>query len=288
MTRYVRIPGPDGPRFGRVVDTHVEIIDPHPFTEHVGTGERISLEGLRLLAPVIPSKVVAAGRNYAEHAREMDRRSTSPLHHDDTTSTGGSSAAGEMDDAITSTAAPKPTSSEPTIFLMPGSAVIGPGDPIRIPTALTSEVHHEAELAIVIGRILHDVTPEEALVGIFGYTCANDVTARDLQRDDGQWWRAKGMDSFLPLGPAITTDLDTSDLAITCRVDGELRQDGTTADMLTGVADLVSYISKAMTLLPADVVLTGTPAGVGPIEDGNVVEVAIEGIGALVNPVRTR
>lgn len=258
MSRYVRIPGPDGPRYGIVTGTYVEIVEPHPFTDHAPTGERITLDGLRLLAPVIPSKVVASGRNYLEHVREMG---------------------GDADEE-------RPA--EPTIFLMPGSAVIGPGDPIRIPTELTSEVHHEAELAVVIGGILRDVTPDEALTGIFGYTCANDVTARDLQRDDGQWWRAKGMDTFLPLGPAISTDLDTSDLAITCRVDGEIRQDGTTGDMLMGIGELVSHISKAMTLLPADVVLTGTPAGVGPIVDGQIVEVAIEGIGALVNPVRNR
>ena len=153
---------------------------------------------------------------------------------------------------------------------------------------MTSEVHYEGELAVVIGRLCKDVEPQDVAKVVFGYTCANDVTARDLQRGDGQWARAKGMDTFCPLGPWIETDLDTSDLSLVTRRDGEVVQDGTTADMVHGVATLVSHASKAFTLLPGDVILTGTPAGVGPVVAGQRVEVEIEGIGVLSNPFVTR
>jgi 2-keto-4-pentenoate hydratase/2-oxohepta-3-ene-1,7-dioic acid hydratase in catechol pathway len=162
--------------------------------------------------------------------------------------------------------------------------VVGPGDPIVLP-ALSAEVHHEAELAVVIGGIVRRVPVQRALDAVLGYTCANDVTARDLQRSDGQWTRAKGFDTFCPLGPWIETDLDPAALGIECRVDGEVRQSATTADLLRGVAELIAYASAVMTLLPGDVLLTGTPAGVGPIHDGQRVEVTIEGIGTLSNPV---
>jgi 2-keto-4-pentenoate hydratase/2-oxohepta-3-ene-1,7-dioic acid hydratase in catechol pathway len=222
-----------------------------PLYQQVGvTGERVSLAEVRLLAPVIPrSKVVGIGRNYTEHAREM----------------GGEAPA------------------EPLMFLVPNTAVVGPDDPVVLPAA-TSEVSYEGELAVVIGRLCKDVPVERVPEVVFGYTCANDVTARDLQRSDGQWARAKGFDTFCPLGPWIQTDLDTSALRITTRRDGELVQDGTTADMIHGVADLVSYVSGAFTLLPGDVILTGTPAGVGAVEAGQRVEVEVEGIGTLANP----
>jgi 2-keto-4-pentenoate hydratase/2-oxohepta-3-ene-1,7-dioic acid hydratase in catechol pathway len=216
----------------------------------VFTGERAALEEVRLLAPVIPrSKVIGIGKNYAEHAREM----------------GGEAPA------------------EPLMFLIPNTAVVGPDDPVVMPAA-TSEVHYEGELAVVIGRICKDVPVERVRDVVFGYTCANDVTARDLQRSDGQWARAKGFDTFCPLGPWVETDLDTSALRITTRRDGEVVQDGTTADMIHSVADLVCYVSKAFTLLPGDVILTGTPAGVGPVASGQRVEVEVEGIGTLANP----
>jgi 2-keto-4-pentenoate hydratase/2-oxohepta-3-ene-1,7-dioic acid hydratase in catechol pathway len=216
----------------------------------VFTGERAALDEVSLLAPVIPrSKVIGIGKNYAEHAREMG---------------------GEAPD-------------EPLMFLIPNTAVIGPDDPVVMPAA-TSEVHYEGELAVVIGRICKDVPIERVRDVVFGYTCANDVTARDLQRSDGQWARAKGFDTFCPLGPWIETDLDTSGLRITTRRDGEVVQDGTTADMVHPVADLVSYVSQAFTLLPGDVILTGTPAGVGPVASGQRVEVEVEGIGTLANP----
>ena len=214
------------------------------------TGRTHLVEEVRLLAPVIPrSKVIGIGRNYADHAAEMGNE----------------------------------VPPEPLMFLIPNTAVVGPGDPVVIPPQ-TSEVSYEGELAVVIGRMCKDIEPEEAAKVIFGYTCANDVTARDLQRSDGQWARAKGFDTFCPLGPWIETALDPSDLSLVTRLDGEVAQDGTTADMVHGVAALISHASRAFTLLPGDVILTGTPAGVGPVVAGQRVEVEIEDIGVLGNP----
>jgi 2-keto-4-pentenoate hydratase/2-oxohepta-3-ene-1,7-dioic acid hydratase in catechol pathway len=173
--------------------------------------------------------------------------------------------------------------SEPLMFLVPNTAVVGPGDPVVLPPQ-SSNVHYEGELAVVIGRMCKDVAPEEAASVIFGYTCANDVTARDLQFGDGQWARAKGFDTFCPLGPWIETDLDPADLSLVTRVDGEVVQDGHTSDMVHGVAALIAHASAAFTLLPGDVILTGTPAGVGPVEPGQRVEVEIQDIGTLSNP----
>ncbi len=215
------------------------------------TGERVALKDVRLLAPVIPrSKVVCVGRNYAEHAAELGNE------------------------------VPK----EPLLFLKPNTSVVGPGDGIVYPT-LSQDVQHEAELAVVIGRLCKDVPVERVNDVIFGYTCANDVTARDLQRRDGQWARAKGFDTFCPLGPWVETDIDPSDLAVTCTLNDELRQSGRTKQMIFDVATLVSYITQAFTLLPGDVILTGTPSGVGPMEPGDEVAVTIEGIGTLNNRV---
>ncbi|MEX0835321.1 MAG: fumarylacetoacetate hydrolase family protein [Nitriliruptor sp.] len=254
MTRFIRFAGDEGPRYGMLDGSEVAVIAPHPFAAHRPTGERVPVQGLQLLAPVIPSKIVCVGKNYRDHAAEMG---------------------GEVPD-------------EPLFFLKPSSSVIGPGEPIRLPVDLSSEVHHEAELAIVIGALLQRVTPEQARAGILGFTCANDITARDLQRRENQWFRAKGFDSFCPLGPAIATDLDPSALRIRCTVDGEVRQDGSTADLVWDVAALVSEISQVTTLLPSDVILTGTPAGVGPLAAGQKVRVEIEGIGVLENPVVDR
>ena len=218
------------------------------------TGATYEIADVRLLAPVIPrSKVIGIGKNYADHAKEM----------------GGEAPA------------------EPLMFLIPNTAVVGPGEPVVIPP-LTSDVHYEGELAVVIGRLCKDVEPQDVAKVVYGYTCANDVTARDLQRGDGQWARAKGMDTFCPIGPWIETDLDTSDLSLVTRRDGEVVQDGTTADMVHDVATLVSHASKAFTLLPGDVILTGTPAGVGPMTAGQSVSVTVEGIGTLTNPVEQR
>jgi len=214
------------------------------------TGTTHLVEEVRLLAPVIPrSKIIGIGKNYHDHAAEM----------------GGEAPA------------------EPLMFLVPNTAVVGPGDPVVMPPQST-EVHYEGELAVVIGRMCKDVAPEDARSVIFGYTCANDVTARDLQRSDGQWSRAKGFDTFCPLGPWVETDLDPTGLHLRTRLDGETVQDGSTGDMVHGVAALVAHASAAFTLLPGDVILTGTPAGVGPVRPGQRVEVEIDAIGVLSNP----
>jgi 2-keto-4-pentenoate hydratase/2-oxohepta-3-ene-1,7-dioic acid hydratase in catechol pathway len=231
----------------------VAAIDGHPFAQITFTGDRWALPDVRLLSPILPSKVVAVGRNYAEHAKEM----------------GGD------------------TSEIPVIFLKPSTAVIGHGDAIRIPPD-SSRVDHEAELAVVIGRPARDVEVSSALSHVLGYTAANDVTARDQQRADVQFTRGKSHDSFCPLGPWIETVLDPGDLRVTAAVNGELRQDGRTSEMIHDVAALIAFMSGVMTLLPGDVVLTGTPAGVGPIGDGDTVTVAVQGIGELSNPVRLK
>jgi 2-keto-4-pentenoate hydratase/2-oxohepta-3-ene-1,7-dioic acid hydratase in catechol pathway len=217
------------------------------------TGERWALPDLRLLAPVRPGKVVCIGKNYADHAREMG---------------------GEPPE-------------RPVLFLKPSTAVIGPGDTIRMP--LDSErVDFEGELAVIIGVPASDVPRDRAMQHVFGYTCANDVTARDQQKIDGQWTRAKGYDTFCPLGPWIETVLDPADLALRTDLDGEVKQDSRTSLLLHDVPTLIAYISHVMTLLPGDVILTGTPAGVGPMLDGQTVSVTIDGIGALTNPVALR
>jgi 2-keto-4-pentenoate hydratase/2-oxohepta-3-ene-1,7-dioic acid hydratase in catechol pathway len=214
------------------------------------TGEQVALADVRLLAPVIPrSKVIGIGRNYADHAREM----------------GGEPPA------------------EPLMFLVPNTAVVGPGDPVVMPAG-SSEISYEGELAVIIGRIAKDVPKDRVKEVVYGYTCANDVTARDWQRGDGQWARAKGFDTSTPLGPWISTELDVSNLRIQSRLDGETRQDGNTADMIFDVETLVAHVSSAFTLLPGDVILTGTPAGVGLVDPGQRVDVEIEGIGTLTNP----
>ncbi|WP_029432861.1 fumarylacetoacetate hydrolase family protein [Blastococcus sp. URHD0036] len=256
--RIVRFASPSGMSFGVLDgDGQVAQIEGHPFGSISFTGQRFPQADIRLLSPILPSKVVCVGKNYADHVKEMN--------------TGD---------------APK----EPLLFLKPSTSVIGPGDAIRIPPGSTN-VHHEAELAVVIGaRGARNVSPEQVPASVFGYTIGNDVTERDMQRSDGQWTRAKGFDSFCPIGPWIETDLpgigkDPADLQVTCTVDGELRQDGRTSQLLFDVPTLISYISRVMTLLPGDVVLTGTPSGVGPIAPGQRVEVSIEGLGTLANTV---
>ncbi|HHU10167.1 MAG TPA: fumarylacetoacetate hydrolase family protein [Intrasporangiaceae bacterium] len=251
--RIARFTTGDDPAYGLVDgagEKIAEITGDPLYTKIELTGTTHLVEDVRLLAPVIPrSKVIGIGKNYADHAAEM----------------GGQVPA------------------EPLMFLIPNTAVVGPGDPVVIPEQ-TGEVHYEGELAVVIGRMCKDVEPEDAAKVIFGYTCANDVTARDLQRSDGQWARAKGFDTFCPLGPWIETDLDPADLSLVTRRDGDVVQDGTTADLVFGVAELISYASRAFTLLPGDVILTGTPAGVGPVVAGQRVEVEIEDLGVLANP----
>jgi 2-keto-4-pentenoate hydratase/2-oxohepta-3-ene-1,7-dioic acid hydratase in catechol pathway len=228
-------------------------IDGHPFAAFTFTGERHALADVRLLAPVLPSKVVAIGKNYAAHAAEMG--SDLPPN--------------------------------PTIFLKPSTAVIGPGDPSAYPPSST-RVDYEGELAIVVGRLCRDVPEGRAADVILGYTCANDVTARDQQAADGQWSRAKGYDTFCPLGPWIETDLDPSDVELVTRLQGEVKQQSRTSLLVHPVPKLVAYITAVMTLLPGDVILTGTPAGIGPMEVGDEVSVTVEGIGTLANRVVAR
>ncbi len=208
------------------------------------------LSEVELLPPVLPSKVLAVGRNYAAHAAELDN----------------------------------PPPEEPILFLKPPSAVIGPGEAIVLP-ALSQRVDYEAEVAVVIGRRCRNVQAADALSYILGYTCANDVTARDLQRRDHQWTRGKGFDTFCPLGPWIVPGLDPTGLEVIGRVNGEVRQHGHTRDLLFPIPDLIAYIAAVMTLAPGDILLTGTPAGVGPLQPGDLVEVEVSGVGVLRNPV---
>ncbi|HJP66301.1 MAG TPA: fumarylacetoacetate hydrolase family protein [Actinomycetota bacterium] len=223
------------------------------FEDPVPTGEEIPAADVRLLAPVIPSKVVCVGKNYLEHAEEMG---------------------GQVPE-------------EPIIFVKPSTAVVGPGDPIARPT-WAGRVDHEGELGIVIGRLARDVKTEQAGQVILGYTCGNDVTARELQAKDGQWTRAKGFDTFCPLGPWVETELDAGDVAVECRVNGEVRQSARTSQLAFGPGELIEFVTSVMTLLPGDVILTGTPAGVGPLVPGDRVEVEVEGIGVLENEVVDR
>lgn len=241
-------------RFGIIDDDELVVLAGDPlFAGFDTTGERIPLADATLLAPVIPrSKVVCVGKNYHDHAAEM----------------GGEA----------------PT--EPLLFLKPNTAVIGPDDVIVRPRQ-SQRTDFEGELAVVIGRVAKDIPAERALDYVFGYTVANDVTARDLQRSDGQWARAKGFDTFCPLGPVIETEFDLDGGArIVSRVNGEVRQDGPISDMVHSVPDIIAYASAAFTLLPGDVILTGTPAGIGPFEAGDVLEVEVTGIGVLRNTAR--
>ncbi|NYD65687.1 fumarylacetoacetate hydrolase family protein [Agromyces atrinae] len=223
------------------------------FAGYDPTGERVPLAEAKLLAPVIPrSKVIGVGRNYRDHAAEFGNEAPA----------------------------------EPLLFLKPNTSVVGPNDAIVLP-ALSSHVDFEGELAVIIGSIAKNVRVEDAASVVFGYTIANDVTARDLQKSDAQWTRAKGFDSFCPLGPVIETDLDLAGESVETRVNGELKQSGPLTDMVHSVAEIIAYASAVFTLLPGDVILTGTPAGVGPLASGDSVAITIPGIGTLTNPVRS-
>lgn len=247
--RVVRVLFEGDCRYGLADDDTVTLISDEPFAAWEPEGV-LSLHEARLLAPTLPTKVVCVGLNYRTHIAEMGH---------------------EM---------PR----EPVIFLKPPTSVIGPLQTIPLPDGV-GRVDYEAELGVVVGRRTHRASPEEAAANVLGFTCGNDVTARDLQKADGQWSRAKGFDGFCPLGPWIETDADPSNLSIECFVNGEMRQSARTSDMLFDPYELVSFASQVMTLVPGDVVLTGTPGGIGPLHHGDTVEVRIGGVGSLVNSV---
>jgi len=254
--RVARFSTGGDPRYGIVDDDELVVLAGDPmFAGFQPTGERVPLAEARLLAPVIPrSKVVCVGLNYAEHRADMK-----------------------------GVDAPE----NPLIFLKPNTAVIGPGDPIRIPP-VEGRIVHEGELVVVIGKIAKQVAVENWADYVFGYTVGNDVSARDQMFADGQWARAKGYDTFAPLGPWIETELDPSALEIRTWVDGEPRRQGNTRDLLHKIPELIAYISDVWTLLPGDVIMTGTPSGLGGFVHGQTVEIEIEGIGKLTNPALDR
>ena len=252
--KIARFSHDDAIMYGIIDDRELVVLAGDPmFSGYETTGARVPLTEVTLLAPVIPrSKVVCVGKNYHDHAAEM----------------GG--------------VAPE----EPLLFLKPNTAVIGPDDAIVRPPALSGRTEYEGELVVVIGRIAKNVKAENALDHVLGYTIGNDVTARDLQRKDGQWSRAKGFDTFCPLGPVIETDFDPAQATIETRVNGEVRQHAPLTDMIHSVAAIIEYASAVFTLLPGDVIMTGTPAGVGTFEAGDTVEVEISGLGILRNTAR--
>ena len=252
VVKIVRFKAGDDIAYGLAEAEGVTLYQGSPFVTWEATETLIPWDAVQLLAPVLPSKVVGVGQNYADHADELDA---------------------DVPD-------------EPLIFLKPATSVVGPNVAVIRPPE-SEEVHHEAELAVVIGRPARRIRAEDASQFVFGYTAANDITARDLQRRDGQWARSKGFDTFCPLGPAIETELDPLErLAVIGRVDGEVRQAGFTADMVFGVAEILEHVSAVMTLLPGDVVLTGTPAGVSEVQPGELMEVEIDGIGVLANRLK--
>ena len=251
--RLGRVASPDGVAFVAIEGETAREIAEHPFGTPTFTGRSWSLPDVRVLAPILASKVVCVGKNYAAHATEL----------------GGEAPA------------------EPVIFLKPNTSIVGPNVPILLPPN-SSRVDYEGELAVVIGRPCKDVSPARAAEAILGYTVANDVTARDQQAQDGQWTRAKGYDTFCPLGPWIETGIDPADLEITTELDGEVRQRSTTSLLLHDIPEIIAWVTRVMTLLPGDVILTGTPEGVGPMQDGQTVSVTVSNIGTLTNPVAAK
>ena len=239
-----------GARFGWLYEDMVGEIDGNPFDAFRRLDPDLPIDSLRILPPVLPGKIVCIGRNYEDHAQELGNQ------------------VGDM----------------PIVFFKPGTSLVGPGDAIVLPPQ-SERVQHEAELAVVIGKRGRWIQTEDAMAHVFGYTIANDVTARDLQRADTTWTRGKGFDTFCPLGPWIETEFDPADALITCHVSQELRQMASTRDMVFSIPRLIAFISSVMTLEPGDVILTGTPSGVGDLVAGDTVSITIEGLGTLTNPV---
>ncbi|MBI5297425.1 MAG: fumarylacetoacetate hydrolase family protein [Chloroflexi bacterium] len=241
----------EAPQYGWLLDDKIGEVDGDIFGRYRRRDANIPRADVKLLAPCQPSKIVCVGRNYVDHAKELGNE------------------------------VPK----VPLIFLKPQSSIIASGEAILLPPQ-SAQVEHEAELVIVIGKRGRHITTEDAKKHILGYTVGNDVTARDLQKSDGQWTRAKGFDTFCVFGPWIDTDFDPSDAVVTCRVNGQMRQMASTRDMVFSVPTLVAYISSVMTLEPGDLIFSGTPAGVGPLKPGDRVDVEIDGLGGISNPVR--
>jgi 2-keto-4-pentenoate hydratase/2-oxohepta-3-ene-1,7-dioic acid hydratase in catechol pathway len=240
----------DPPNFGWMFEDRIGPVEGSIFSEFRRADASIPFDSVRLHPPLLPGKILCVGRNYAAHAKEHDA---------------------EVPEV-------------PLLFMKPSTSLVGPEDTIYLPPQ-SQKVEHEAELVVVIGKRGRWIKPEQAAEHILGYTIGNDVTARDLQRRDGQWTRAKGFDTFCPLGPWIETEFDPSDAMITCHVNGEMRQMASTRDMVFRVDHLIAFASSIMTLEPGDILMTGTPAGVGPLMPGDVVEAAVEGLGALRNKV---
>jgi 2-keto-4-pentenoate hydratase/2-oxohepta-3-ene-1,7-dioic acid hydratase in catechol pathway len=250
---FARIALPRGAAYARREGDTLVVLDGAPWSHPRETGERVASHDARLLVPCTPSKIICVGLNYAMHVAE---------------STTGASKAPD----------------EPMLFFKPPSALVAIGEAIVLPQG-AGRVDHEVEMALVVGTRLRRASVEEARRAIFGVTALNDVSARVYQKKDGQWGRAKGFDTFCPLGPGIARGLDPDALGLCARVNGTVRQDGNTRDLLVKSAELLAFVSRAMTLEPGDVLSTGTPAGVGPLEPGDTVEIEVDGVGTLSNPV---
>lgn len=250
MATFARLQTPKGPSFALSLGDRWQLLSAAPWLGGQPTGETAGATEFPLLAPVEPSKIIGVGRNYRAHAAELGNEA--PV--------------------------------EPLLFLKPPSSVVGPNAPVRLPS-VSQRIDHESELGVIIGKRCRHVSVEDAASVIAGYTCVNDVTARDLQKRDGQWARAKGFDSFCPVGPVVVEQLSLDDLEVLCRVNGVVRQHGRLRDMIFSVAQLVAYISAIFTLEPGDLIATGTPEGVAPLAPGDSVDVEIPGIGTLTNPV---
>ena len=250
IVRYIGRAASEAPTWGLLKDNQVYPLADAPFGEVAIAGAPLPLASVKLTAPVAPTKLVCVGRNYAEHAAELGNE----------------------------------VPPEPLIFLKPPSTVVGPDAPVVYP-AISQRVDHEGELAVVIGTRCRNLAEEDAMGVVFGYTVANDVTARDLQKSDGQWTRGKGFDTFAPVGPWIDTDFDPSNKAVRCLVNDNVRQDGNTSLLIYSIARVLAHVTRFMTLEPGDLLLTGTPAGVGAVQPGDMMTVEVEGLGRLSNPV---
>lgn len=253
--KYVRIQLNDESAWGQLTGDQISLLSAAPYEGGQLTGKIVSLAGTELLAPCSPTKVVAVGKNYHDHIKEFDAQ----------------------------------VPERPILFIKPTTSIIGPNQPIQLPdTSLSQRIDFEGELALVIGRQATKIKASEASQYILGYTILNDVTARDIQKLDGQWTRAKGFDTFCPIGPYLSDEVSPDNLQLTTTVNGHVRQHESTAQLIWSIGELLAFITQGMTLLPGDVVTTGTPAGVGPLSDGDLVAITIEGLGTLSNPVTAR